>query len=34
LYGPKPDIIAAGPEYRARISASTLQNTETGRELR
>ena len=34
LNRPKPDIIAAGPEYRAKIPASTLQNTEAGKELR
>jgi hypothetical protein len=34
LYGPKPEINAPGPEDRARIPASTIQNTEAEIELR
>jgi hypothetical protein len=29
-----PDMIAPGPDYRAKIPASTIQNTEAGGELR
>lgn len=34
MFGPLPDRIAPGPEYRAKIPASTRSNTEAGRELR
>ena len=34
LYRPMADINAPGPDNRAKISASTIQNTEAGIELR